>query len=576
MTPIHPLFLALSLWAPPEIHPLPRLCLAAMAALLAVGRLRGLLGAVEPLHGGSRTSVGALAVGGALAASAASSLSPHASLHHLIPLAGACAFYVACRAHLGGGRNAKPAGLSGAAGSATTAWLVCFAVVAAGVALWACRQALGGMEQTLAAALEVRPGLPEGLRARLLSGRPFGTLLLPAALGGLMAMAAPVAAGLAAQARGASRLAAAGAALLFIAVLGLSRSYGALAGAAVAAAWTAARWGPGRALALRAGAALALVAALALAVRAREQTTGQHPLELGGPIVQRWLNWGTAVRIATRFPVLGCGPGAYASCFVGARQEGENDTRFAHNTPLQAAAEVGVWALLPLGFAVARVWPRLQRARAGPPALAGAATGLVAFAAHNLVDFTASLPSMLCAGLALAAVLPEARGANYGRMTDGSESPLPRRLALAALAAVCVGGLAPAWLHWRAQTLVESARELAREPDGRGEVASLYRRALELDPSWAEAHLEAAAFFMGGGEAEIEEALRHAAAAAGADRGLAAARLLESGAWLRRGEWAEAYVNAAAAAGLHPRDARARSALDKLEQELDRARAAIR
>jgi len=567
--------LALSLWAPGEIHPLSRLALAGAAAALALtlalsrdGEERD--GASPPGggaandDGGAAPTRGALGVAVGLAASAALSLHPYRSIHLLASLAGAGAFYLACR------RWARPP---------QAAWLSWFVAASAGVAVWACAQAAGGLEATLEAARVAGADLPGAWRARLLSGRVFGTLLLPAALGGLMAMAVPVAAGLAARARGLRRLPPALAGTLCLGALALSRSYGALAASAAAGLWAAGRLGPARARMARA--AVAVVAALAILAFAwaRHERTGQRFLEPQGPVVQRLLNWRTALRIAARYPALGCGPGAYASAFVSARREGENDTRFAHNTLLQAVAEAGVWILLPLGYGLGTLAPRLRRGLRGTPLEAGAAVGCVSFLVHNLVDFTAYLPSTLWAALALTAILPGGDGSEPAGATGeerGASLPAPRpaavrcgwKLVAAGLASICVAALPVICRQVRGESLRDQARAAAVAGAPRPEVDRLYAAAVAADPGGADLRLERAQLLLQGGSERAREALEEARAAARADRGSAVAHFLQSVALAAERDWAEAYVEAAVAVAINPRDPQPRAWLERLEQTL--------
>lgn len=567
------IILAAGLWVPPEIHPASRVAIALLAAGLAVALAveawsrpaAGAAGApgspwTHYLQAPTPENLrGAVAIAGGLFASASLSLHPYASLHLLATLAGACAFFLGCRP----------------AAAARRAWLGWILFVSLGVALWALWQAGGGMQATLEAARQAGIELSELARARLTSGRPFGTLLLPAALGGLMAMATPVAAGMAVGANGWRRAACAAAAALFLFVLGLTRSYGAVAAASLAALWAAGRLSPRRAALLRGAVALAALAALALFARMRLADTGQELFERRGPVSQRLLNCQTALRIVARYPILGAGPGAYASAFVGSRQDGEHDTRYAHNTPLQAAAEAGIWILLPLGVALIRLRPRLRRARSGTPEEAGAAAGLVAFLLHNLVDFTAYLPSTLFVGLGLAAALPRAAhaaGAGIGDApaahsggADGGAGPAVRRVLLGGLALACLLGVGWTSRYATGENLREEAQAAARAGEPRREIEALYNAAVGADPGRAALRLERAGFLLEEGTARAEEALVDAGLAAQADAGLAAAHLMLSLAWQRKQDWTEAYLEAEQAVSIHPRDEGARLWLDRLE-----------
>src|SRR5206468_5685323 len=80
---------------------------------------------------------------------------------------------------------------------------------------------------------------------------------------------------------------------------------------------------------------------------------------------------------------------------------GMNETRYAHNSYLQVIAGWGVWAIVPmLGvlLAFARKLRESWRGRAGELPYAAAAAS---FLVHNLMDFTAFLPSVAIPGALL-------------------------------------------------------------------------------------------------------------------------------------------------------------------------------
>jgi len=565
--PVPPVFwlllaaLALCVWMPPEIHTGSRLILAAVAALLAcllvtAAAGKGMEGTPSPggkwpVGGASGGRIWALVIFtvGGLCASSVLSLNPYRSHHLLTMLAGACVFYLCCRCWTG---------------RAPRIWIASFLLISVLVAIVACLQAAGGLEHTLEAALEADPELPVAWRARLESGRVFGTLLLPATLGGLMGMALPVAVGFAVTLRGAGRMGALLAAGLLLAALALSRSYGAVGATALAVVWAAGRLPARRALWLRIGVLAAALLAVLIFSSARYHSASQHLLEPQGPVVQRWLNWKTAASVVARYPVLGSGPGSYASAFVSLRQDGENDTRYVHNTPLQAAAEAGVWIFLPLGIGLVRFYPRLSRALRASPLEAGAATGVVMFFVHNLVDFTAYLPSTLWAALALAAILPGAAGSGEEGFSRGT-----RLGVYAALAVVCVGSLGPVSRQWRGEILRDQAREAVRQPHAAQSADPLYEAAVQADPSRADLHLEYARYLLDHETNHPLRALEQAEAAARQDRGSALAHSLMSNAWAARQEWAEAYVHAQAAVTIHPHSVQARAWLERLQEHLD-------
>ncbi|MCU0225033.1 MAG: O-antigen ligase family protein [Acidobacteria bacterium] len=241
-------------------------------------------------------------------------------------------------------------------------------------------------------------GLPALVVARLAENRPFATHLVPAALAGALVLT--LAALLALAARGASwrwvgpGLALAGAGL--VATGSLGGLVGLAAGALVAIPW--------RSVARRRAGWLGLAALLAAAaalVALRpgpvfELSRPDHPLAL------RAGNWRGGALVALRQPVAGSGLGSFASLYPAVRRPQDVETLYAHDSWLQLAGEGGLPALVLLAAAA---WLLVRRARAGlPPDQRWALAGTAAFAAHNLVDFTAYLPGVAVPAMALAAL----------------------------------------------------------------------------------------------------------------------------------------------------------------------------
>lgn len=266
--------------------------------------------------------------------------------------------------------------------------------VGAGLGALAVAQRAGLLRLEAEAAREV--GLPALVVARLAENRPFATHLLPAALAGALAVA--LAALLAQRARGTSwgwigpAVALVGMGL--VATGSLGALVGLVAGALVALPW--------RRVVSRRAALAALLIALAgttalVALRPGpvfDLARPEHPIAL------RAGNWRGAVLVALRQPFAGDGLGSFASLYPAVRRPGDVETLYAHNSWLQLAAEAGLPAILLLALAGRQI---VRRARSELPgdqrwALAGAA----AFAAHNLVDFTAYLPGVAVPAMALA------------------------------------------------------------------------------------------------------------------------------------------------------------------------------
>ncbi len=295
--------------------------------------------------------------------------------------------------------------------SSATLPLGALGAVGAGLGAFAVAQRAGLLALEEAAARE--QGLPALVVARLAENRPFATHLVPAALAGALVLA--LAALLALAARGVSwrwiapGLALAGAAL--VATGSLGGLVGLAAGALVAFPW--------RTLARRraAWAALVLVLALGAALVALrpgpvfDLSRPEHPLAM------RAGNWRGGVLTALHQPVAGTGLGSFASLYPAVRRPQDIETLYAHDSWLQLAGEGGLPALVLLAAAA---WLIVRRARAGLPAdQRWALAGTAAFAAHNLVDFTAYLPGVAVAAMTLA-------GLAFAREDEGGGADPPR------------------------------------------------------------------------------------------------------------------------------------------------------
>ncbi len=319
--------------------------------------------------------------------------------------------------------------------SGATLPLGALGAVGAGLGAFAVAQRAGLLALEEAAARE--QGLPALVVARLAENRPFATHLVPAALAGALVLA--LAALLALAARGVSwrwiapGLALAGAGL--VATGSLGGLVGLAAGALVAVPWrTLARrraaWGA-LLLALAAGAAL-------VALRPGpvfDLSRPEHPLAM------RAGNWRGALLTALHQPVAGTGLGSFASLYPAVRRPQDIETLYAHDSWLQLAGEGGLPALVLL---VAAAWLIVRRARAGLPAdQRWALAGTAAFAAHNLVDFTAYLPGVAVAAMTLAGLAFAREDDGGGADPAGGADPVRARAgnAVAALALLAAGAV---------------------------------------------------------------------------------------------------------------------------------------
>jgi O-antigen ligase len=319
------------------------------------------------------------------------------------------------------------------------------------------------------------------LLARLLDGRPSGPFSLPAALGGFLVISLAASAGLLRMVRGsARRVPLVVAVALQIYALFLTRSFGALLAlvAAVAVILPAADRRVRRA-ALAAALVVALGGAVWFARGRRVEFAGADRTD---PLTLRAGNWDAAIRMIGAHPILGVGPGAFGTFYPRTMRPGMNETRYAHNSYLQAVACWGAWIALPIGVllvafagAARRAWRGERGSGAcGLAILAGAGS----FLAHNGVDFTAyqpgvALPAALLFGLAIGGP------AVGGRIARGAA-----RAGGVALALLLVAHAIPAARSRQALLL---ARAAAEERDIT-EAAERARRAIAVRPGDPDPH----------------------------------------------------------------------------------------
>jgi O-antigen ligase len=242
--------------------------------------------------------------------------------------------------------------------------------IAIGIALLAAVEAVLGLRAAAAHAL------PDAERIAG-SWRPGGSYQYPPALGLLQVMALPILL----STKGRARLLAAPCAILAGAVLGTADSRVDLALAALVLVI-------GVALKPRRATAAALIAAAALAGHltigadppGRSLTTRPHADLVHG----RFREWRAALETWFDRPVLGAGAAAYYQ--ASAKHQGSDPILFAHDLPLELAAELGTLGLL-LGLALyAAAADALRRARARP-ALWLLGPAVSAFLIANLVDW---------------------------------------------------------------------------------------------------------------------------------------------------------------------------------------------
>lgn len=433
--------------------------------------------------------------------------------------------------------------------------------VGAVVSIYALYQRLHGLEALGAFLEQAQVADRQLLLERARGGRAFAAFATPAALGGYLVLCLPVCAVAAFSSRGRTRWLLGIASLLQLAALLASASVTATVAALAALGLAAIRRASLRRPLLILAAALLAVAAAVLLLRGGEVTdlTGRR-----SPWALRARNFRVAAQMTVDHPWIGVGPGGFGELYPQYRQPGDNETRHAHDLPLELTAELG----LPLGclaagaFIAVFLLPLFRRTVDAPPWWRGAEIGLAAFALHNLLDFTAFLPSVLWS----AAILRGWIARREPRLASPSLfSWAAVALTLIAAALAGLGGLA-----W-------NDRRAARDALARAEVEqarALARRSTELAPwnpdGWliySRAILERPAE---GADDRAEKAL----AALGRAVALAPVRpsARDARSRVRRalGDVPGAYADAVAAAALYPRSTRYAQALERLKAELPR------
>jgi O-antigen ligase len=328
-------------------------------------------------------------------------------------------------------------GMSGTVnGGAVGRWLaVILALCAGGVSLLALYQRLWGLER-LAAEVAANPNLPDhaDIMTILASGRAFATLSTPAALGGLLALAIPATAGLALDHVGRKR--ALLWALTVLQLVGLGLTVSATAGAALLVALGL------MSLRLLRVPKMLLVALLvaALLVLGIFMTRGEQLISLSDPagsLKLRAANFRVALAMAGDHPWTGVGPGGFGEVYPAYLKPGDNETRHVHNLPLELLAEYGwiLGMLLTLLFFLLFLGPVFRRAGTMPYWKQGLATGLAAFAIHNLADFTAFMPSLLWLAALLRGTLVKENDGSSGVVDPWSRCAAGAGLTLVLIAA---------------------------------------------------------------------------------------------------------------------------------------------
>lgn len=310
----------------------------------------------------------------------------------------------------------------------------------AATALVAIIQAAGGLLPP-AEALEALPaGMREAGLERLGGGRTMGTARLPGHFGALMLMAAPLlASGALSGARRLRMVHWAGLALAVAGVL-LSRSLAAVLVALVLVALGAASTRMSRWVWLAGATVLLLGAAVA---------AGRGDLATLEPLRLRLVNWRTAWDAFLAHPFTGVGLGGVGQAGLTAATGGVNITPYAHNTPLQLLAELGLAGAGAGGLFAAWLTGLVKAAWREHRALAMA---VLVLPLHNLVDFSFYAAEVLLPWCVL-----------LGALAARLAPPPPRPLTAWLLVPLLAGGTLLAASGWRGEN--EVRRALAAPPD---------------------------------------------------------------------------------------------------------------
>ncbi len=334
--------------------------------------------------------------------------------------------------------------------------------------------------QELQSLLEGTAPVSPYVLARLRDGRPAGPFTLPAALGGFLAMTLPLTLlGRRSLSGRGMRGVLVAAALLQAYALFLTRSIGGLAATAVSLSLSLPFLAARRRLVLLAAVALVVLGVGVHFLRARSQEFGAPG---GDPFLLRAGNWRAAAGMIRDHPVFGTGPGSFGTFYPRYMRPGMNETRYAHNSYLQVIAGWGVWAIVPMLGVLLAFARRLRESWSGRSGELPYAAAAASFLAHNLMDFTAFLPSVaipgaLLVGLACGSRAPSAPSARTGR---GAGPAVALRAFLLAMALIGFVGHSVVTAH--ATDLIDRARVAAVEGSDR-EALSLARRAARVRPS---------------------------------------------------------------------------------------------
>ena len=301
-----------------------------------------------------------------------------------------------------------------------------------------------------------------------------------------------------------------------------SRGAGLAAGAAALGVAAIRRLGPRVGPGMAAGVAVAGAVALATLPWAWPEGLPSHTGIGESSAGLRWSVYAATARLALEAGPLGVGLGAFSAVFDAYRPAGlAYSPNFAHSEPLQAVAELGLLFLLAASISLVVAVRQLGRVlERGSRVTWGALAGLLAVAAHAVVDFPLHVPAIAITAAALAGLLFAGEGASVACLAPRATRALLGGVAVALFALAGSGLVAVHAERAAAQQLASGAFAQAVSSAARGLRARPARPALWSLLAEASEH---AARFDGGGSEALERALaarRRAAELGGGDASL--------------------------------------------------------
>jgi hypothetical protein len=162
---------------------------------------------------------------------------------------------------------------------------------------------------------------------------------------------------------------------------------------------------------LRAGAALAVVAGLAVLVagglseRGRSDEQRRGPVRLTSVESRRYDYWRVAMREIARHPLRGVGAGGFRVLWLRERPV-RDSTLEVHSLPLEMALELGLPGVIGLGLLIGGIAAAARRSlRAGLLLAPGAIAAVTAWLLHASIDWDWQMPAVTLPALVLAGAL---------------------------------------------------------------------------------------------------------------------------------------------------------------------------